>query len=270
MTTDTLERPSAATAPANNAIRIAVASRDGAAVNLHFGATREFLVYDVTAEGSALLQRRRIESYALSEEEDLRETACRMLADCKVLLVAKIGPVPAAKLGDAGIDAIDDHAEKPIETALAEVFADKTQPVDDAPLDASAFRLAHAMLRVADLERSIDFYTRLLGMTVLEQRDHKKNQFTQVYLGYGGGFSQMALELVFNWMQEEPYTKGDSFGHIAIEVTGINRLCRKLAAEGVPMPRAPRSQRHGDNIISFIEDPDGHRVELFQPAEPVS
>ena len=190
-----------------------------------------------------------------------------MLADCKVLLVAKIGPVPAAKLGDAGIEAIDAHVGKPIETALAEVFAEKTRPIDDEPIDTSAFRLAHAMLRVADIERSIDFYTRLLGMKVLEQRDHKKNQFTQVYVGYGDGFSQMVLELVFNWMQEEPYVKGDAFGHIAIEVRDINRLCRRLAAEGVPMPRAPRGQRHGDTIVAFIEDPDGHRIELFQPEQ---
>ena len=270
MTTDTLERPSAATASAATSLRIAVASRDGATVNLHFGPTREFLVYDVTAEGAALIARRDIESHAQREDEDPRDTVSRMLGDCKVLLVAKIGPMPAAKLGNAGIDAIDAHAGKPIETALTEVFAEKTLPQSDEPIDTSTFRLAHAMLRVADMERSIDFYTRLLGMTVLESRDHKKNQFTQVYLGYGDGFAQMALELVFNWMQGETYAKGDAFGHIAIQVTGINRLCNRLAAAGVPMPRAPRSQRHGDNIIAFIEDPDGHRIELFQPAEPVS
>jgi len=267
MTTDTLERPNAQTAPASHSLRIAVASRDGTTVNLHFGQTREFLIYDVTAEGAALAARRCIEDHAQSEEEDPRDTVCRMLADCKVLLVAKIGPIPAAKLMHAGIEAIDAHAGKPVETALTEVFADKTLSQSDEPVDTSTFRLAHAMLRVADVERSIDFYTRLLGMKVLEQRDHKKNQFTQVYLGYGDGFSQMALELVFNWMQEEPYAKGDAFGHIAIQVTGINRLCNRLAAEGVPMPRAPRGQRHGDNIIAFIEDPDGHRIELFQAAE---
>jgi lactoylglutathione lyase len=267
MTTDTLERPSAETTPANNVLRIAVASRDGATVNMHFGPTREFLIYDVTTEGGTLVARRDMESHAQSEEEDPRETACRMLADCKVLLVAKIGPAPAAKLGDAGIDAIEAHAGKPIETALAEVFAEKTAPIDDEPIDASAFRLAHAMLRVSDIERSVDFYTRLLGMKVLDQRDHKKNQFTQVYVGYGDGFSQMVIELVFNWMQEGAYVKGDAFGHIAIEVRGISRLCRRLAAEGVPMPRAPRGQRHGNNVIAFIEDPDGHRIELFEPGE---
>jgi lactoylglutathione lyase len=270
MTTETLERPLAGTASAAPMLRIAVASRDGTTVNLHFGQTQEFLVYDVTAEGASLIARRDIESNALSAGEDPRETVCRILADCKVLLVAKIGPMPAEKLGNAGIDAIDAHAGKPVETALMAVFAGKTAPVSDEPIDASSFRLAHAMLRVSDMERSIDFYTRLLGMKVLEQRDHKKNQFTQAYLGYGDGSSQMTLELVFNWMQEEPYVKGDAFGHIAIQVTNINRLCNRLAAEGVPLPRAPRGQRHGNNIIAFIEDPDGHRIELIQPEEPAS
>ncbi len=267
MTSDVLERPTAETAPASNALRIAVASRDGATVNLHFGQCQEFLVYDVTAEGAALIDRRRTADHALSEDEDPRETVCRMLADCKVLLVAKIGPVPTEKLQNAGIEATDAHVGKPIETALTQVFADKMLPESNEPIDTSAFRLAHAMLRISDLERSIDFYTRLLGMTVLEQRDHKKNQFTQVYVGYGDGFSQMVIELVFNWTQEEPYTKGDAFGHIAIQVTNINRLCNRLAAEGVTIPRAPRGQRHGATIVAFIEDPDGHRIELFQPSE---
>jgi lactoylglutathione lyase len=120
------------------------------------------------------------------------------------------------------------------------------------------------MLRVSDLERSIDFYTRLLGMQVLERRDHKKNQFSQAYLGYAGGFSQMVLELVANWTREEPYAQGDAFGHIAIQVSGITALCERLAAASAPMPRPPSSQRHGSNIVAFVEDPDGHRIELVQ------
>ncbi len=123
MTTDTLERPIADAAAPAASLRIAVASRDGTTVNLHFGQTQEFLVFDVTAGGAALIARRDIESNALSAGEDPRETVCRMLADCKVLLVAKIGPMPAEKLGAAGIDAIDAHAGKPVETALMAVFA---------------------------------------------------------------------------------------------------------------------------------------------------
>ena len=101
-------------------------------------------------------------------------------------------------------------------------------------------------------------------MTVQDRRDHTKNQFSPAYLGYGDGPAGMTLELVFNWTQDAPYTPGDSFGHIAIEVTGITALCDRLAAAGVTMPRPPRAQRHGENIVAFIEDPDGHRIELVQ------
>lgn len=134
------------------------------------------------------------------------------------------------------------------------------------------FRLLHAMLRVSDMERSLDFYTRHLGMKVLQQREHKKNQFTQVYLGYGEPGDplespQMVIELVQNWTQEEPYSHGGAFGHIAVCVDrGLTALCDQLAAEGVPVPRPPKPQRHGENTVAFIEDPDGYRIELVQRA----
>ena len=134
-----------------------------------------------------------------------------------------------------------------------------------ASTNSAGFRLAHTMLRVSDLDAALDFYTGKLGMRELQRRDHKKNQFTQVYVGYADGFEQMVLELVFNWMQDEPYEAGQAFGHIAIEVQGIFGLCNRLKAAGVPMPREPRSQKHGNTIIAFIEDPDGHRIELFEP-----
>ena len=135
-----------------------------------------------------------------------------------------------------------------------------------APTNGSGFRLAHTMLRVSDLDAALDFYIGKLGMCELQRRDHKKNQFTQVYVGYADGFDQMVLELVFNWMQDDLYEAGQGFGHIAIEVQGIFGLCNRLKAMGVPMPREPRSQKHGNTIIAFIEDPDGHRIELFEPA----
>jgi lactoylglutathione lyase len=245
-------------------LRVAVASRRGERIDLHFGAAAEFTVFDVTAEGATLIGRRDIAGHALAEDETERNTVCRMLADCKVLLVEKVGPNPQEMLARAGIEATNLYAGRPIAEALSELYAAKCAPKSDAPLDASGFRLAHAMLRVADLDRSLNFYTRLLGMQVLERRDHKKNQFSQAYLGYGGDSSQMVLELVSNWTREEPYTVGDSFGHIAIQVSGITALCGRLAADGVPMPRPPSTQRHGNNIIAFIEDPDGHRIELVQ------
>ena len=78
------------------------------------------------------------------------------------------------------------------------------------------------------------------------------------------GWDGMALELVFNWSSQGPAILGTSFGHIAIQVSGITAFCDRLADAGVPMPRPPRSQRHGENIIAFVEDPDGHRIELVQ------
>jgi len=243
--------------------RIAVASRDGARVDQHFGQAEDFLVYEVNEIGPTLLEKREV-APNIRGDEDPRETICRMLADCPVLLVAKIGVTPQERLAGAGIEASDLHVGKAIEAALAEVFAAKTRINTDEPVEADGFRLLHTMLRVTDMDRSLDFYSRLLGMTVLEKREHKKNQFTQAYLGYGDGFAQMTLELVFNWNREEPYPQGESFGHLAIGVTGITRLCDRLAAAGVTMPRPPRSQRHGDTIVAFVEDPDGHRIELMQ------
>ncbi len=140
--------------------------------------------------------------------------------------------------------------------------------MNDTAMEDSAFRVLHTMLRVGDMDRSVDFYTRLLGMRVLEQRQHKKNQFTQTYLGYCEAEHGAVLELVFNWSGDEPIVLGSAFGHIAIGVYGITALCAKLAKEGAKMPRPPSTQRHGENIIAFIEDPDGYRIELVEQKRP--
>lgn len=249
------------------ALRIAVAGTVGGRVDKHFGQAEDFHVFVLGETGPELMESRSVTAHALDPDEDRRETICRMLADCGVLLVAKIGPVPQEKLAGFGIEASDMYAGKDMAEALAEVFAAKTLAAQSHEnVDSTSFRMLHAMLRVTDMERSLDFYTRLLGMTVLEQREHKKNQFTQAYLGYGDGWNGMVLELVFNWTREEPYQPSDSFGHIAIQVSGIGALCDRLAAEGITMPRPPRSQRHGENIVAFVEDPDGNRIELVQLA----
>nr|WP_294564811.1 lactoylglutathione lyase [uncultured Rhodopila sp.] len=260
MSIDTIEKPQTA----STTLRIAVASKDDIRIDQHFGHADSFLVYDVTASGATPLGRREIAAHAEGEDEDPRQTILRMLADCKVLLVAKIGPNPQEQLAAVGIEASDMLAGKPIDTALTMTFAAKNVDHGDSPVDSSSFRLLHAMLRVTDLDRSLDFYTNQLGMQVLERRDHKKNQFSQAYIGFGDGFGQMTLELVSNWDHEGPYTQGESFGHIAIEVRGITALCDRLSAAGVKMPRPPRAQRHGENIVAFIEDPDGHQIELVQ------
>ena len=246
-------------------LRIAVASSEGQRIDLHFGAAESFHVYDVTSSGSALVDMRAIVDHQTSEEEDRRDVVCRMLADCPILLVAKIGVAPQEKLAGHGIVASDMLKGAAIETALATVYAEKAAAASgETTVDAGQFHLMHAMFRVADLDRAIAFYTEHLGMRVIDRREHKKNQFSQAYLGFSDDPTHMQIELVFNWTREEPYVHGDSFGHVAIHVAGITALCNRLAAAGVPMPRPPRAQRHGDNIVAFIEDPDGHRIELVQ------
>jgi len=255
-------KPKATLSP--KVLRAAVATRDGQRIDLHFGAADSFFVYDVAAEGPRLLAERVIAEHALSEVEDKRETIYRMISDCAFLLVAKIGATPQEALAKIGIEASNMHAGKNVTDALQALFAAKMAAVDQTPVDSRDFRLLHAMLRVSDLDRSIGFYTSMLGMRVIERREHKKNMFSQAYLGYGDAGSGMTIELVANWMQDDPYVHGDAFGHFAIGVTNIMRLCDRLAAAGVPMPRPPRSQRHGENIVAFIEDPDGYRIELVQ------
>ena len=247
-------------------LRIAVAGSDGGKVDQHFGQAETFLIYDVGASGAVLAESRSVSAHAIGDE-DRRDTIVRMLEDCSDLLVARIGPMPQAKLAAAGINASDAFAEKPVAEALSALWTQKHNPQPEdplAPADISRFRMMHAMFRVSDMERSLNFYERLLGMRVLARREHKKNQFTQVYLGYAEGEAGMVLELVQNWNREEAYAQGDAFGHLAIAVNGISALCRQLEAEGVPLPRPPRSQRHGENIVAFAEDPDGYRIELIQ------
>ena len=263
MTTDTLEAPPTAAMTLPPPLRIAVASSEGIRIDQHFGQTEIFRVYDVSAAGVVAVDQRDVTRYAAGDE-DRRDTICRMLNDCSMLLVAKIGITPQEKLAGVGIEAIDRFAGKPVAAALSEAFAAKVSAAADAPLDSSAFRLMQTMVRVTDLDRSIAFYTELLGMTVLERREHKKNQFSQVFLGYSAGFAGMTIELVFNWNDDQPFAHGTSYGHIAIAVVGITALCDRLAARGVKMPRPPRAQRHGDAIVAFIEDPDGHRIKLVQ------
>lgn len=258
------ELPPRESGSASPVLRVAVATRDGERIDLHFGAAESFWVFDVDAAGVHFIEDRQIARHALSETEDKRETIYRMIGDCTVLLVAKIGVTPQEALAKLGIESSNAHAGKDVVAALQDLYAAKLAARQDTPVDAKESRLLHAMLRVADLDRSIDFYTRHLGMRLVERREHKKNMFSQAYLGYGEDQSGMTIELVANWMRDEPYVPGDAFGHIAIGVNHITRLCDRLAAAGVPMPRPPRSQRHGESIVAFIEDPDGYRIELVQ------
>ncbi|KAA0575308.1 lactoylglutathione lyase [Azospirillum sp. Sh1] len=128
----------------------------------------------------------------------------------------------------------------------------------------SEFRLLHTMLRVLDLEKSLDFYTRLLGMKLLRRNDYEGGRFTLAFVGYGEESDTAVLELTHNWDQKEPYEIGTAYGHIALGVPDIYATCEKLAAEGVKIPRPPGPMKHGTTVIAFIEDPDGYKVELIE------
>ncbi len=128
----------------------------------------------------------------------------------------------------------------------------------------TAGRLLHTMIRVVDLEKSIDFYTRLLGMTLLRRTDYPGGRFTLAFVGYGDEASSAVIELTHNWDQAEPYALGSGFGHLAIAVPDIHAACARLAAAGVPIPRPPGPMKHGGTVIAFAEDPDGYRIELIE------
>ncbi len=126
------------------------------------------------------------------------------------------------------------------------------------------YRFLHTMIRVKDQDKSIDFYTRLLGMNVLRQKNFEGGRFTNTFIGYGDGNAETVVELTYNWDQDEPYSHGSGFGHLAIGVPDIYATCEALAAEGVNIPRPPGPMKHGTTVIAFIEDPDGYKIELIE------
>ena len=127
-----------------------------------------------------------------------------------------------------------------------------------------AFRLLHTMIRVKDQDKSIDFYTRHLGMKVLRQKEFEGGRFTNTFIGYGDETSESVLELTYNWDQDEPYSHGSGYGHLAVGVPDIYAPCSLLDKEGVPIPRAPGPMKHGTTVIAYIEDPDGYKIELIE------
>ena len=125
------------------------------------------------------------------------------------------------------------------------------------------FRIRHAMLRVRDLEKSIDFYTRVLNMELMRRRENPDRKISAAYVGYGDETSSPALELTHYWDQNDPYEMGTGFGHIAIAVPDLSELYEKLKKDGVKILEPPRIQRPGKkNIVAFITDPDGYTLEL--------
>ncbi len=123
-------------------------------------------------------------------------------------------------------------------------------------------RFLHTMLRVGDLQRSIDFYTHVLGMTLLRQKDYPDGKFTLAFLGYGSEKDHTVLELTYNW-GVEAYEHGAAFGHIAIGVDDVYAATSAAKEMGIKILREAGPMNAGDTIIAFLEDPDGYAIELL-------
>lgn len=136
--------------------------------------------------------------------------------------------------------------------------------MNTTPDGAGRNRMLHTMIRVRDLEKSLDFYTRLLGMRELRRSDYPDGKFTLAFVGYGPEENHTVLELTHNWDQEEDYDLGSGWGHVAIGVADIHGTCDRLKAEGVKVPRPPGPMKHGSTVIAFVEDPDGYKIELIE------
>ncbi|MBX3500967.1 MAG: lactoylglutathione lyase [Alphaproteobacteria bacterium] len=129
----------------------------------------------------------------------------------------------------------------------------------------TGYRMLHTMLRVGDLDRSIDFYTRLLGMKLLRKRDVPAGKYTLAFVGYGEETDSTVIELTYNYGKDS-YDLGTAFGHLAIGMPDVYGACEKLAKEGVKIPRPAGPVQHGTTVIAFVEDPDGYKIELIQRA----
>ena len=124
------------------------------------------------------------------------------------------------------------------------------------------FQFLHMMLRVRDLEKSIDFYTKMFGMKELRRRESEGGRYTNAFVGYGEEGPNTVLEFTYNWDQDEPYDIGTAYGHIALGVRDIYKVCEELEKAGANIPRPPGPLKHGTTHIAFVEDPDGYKIEL--------
>ncbi|WP_293353393.1 MULTISPECIES: lactoylglutathione lyase [unclassified Microcoleus] len=124
-------------------------------------------------------------------------------------------------------------------------------------------QLLHTMLRVGNLEESLTFYTEVLGMRLLRQKDYPDGKFTLAFVGYGDESDTTVLELTYNWGVAE-YNLGDAYGHIAIGVDDIYGTCEAIKARGGKVIREPGPMKHGSTVIAFVQDPDGYKIELIQ------
>lgn len=124
-------------------------------------------------------------------------------------------------------------------------------------------RILHTMLRVGDLQRSLDFYIQVLNMKLLRKKDYPDGRFTLAFVGYGDESDTAVLELTHNW-DTPSYQIGSGYGHIAIEVDDAYRACEEVSKRGGKVTRAAGPMKHGTTVIAFVEDPDGYKIEFIQ------
>jgi lactoylglutathione lyase len=124
-------------------------------------------------------------------------------------------------------------------------------------------RILHTMLRVGDLQRSIDFYTKVLGMSLLRTSDNPAYQYTLAFLGYGSNPDHAELELTYNYGVDQ-YEMGTAYGHIAISANDIVKACADVKANGGNVTREPGPVKGGSTVIAFVTDPDGYKIELIE------
>ena len=124
-------------------------------------------------------------------------------------------------------------------------------------------RILHTMIRVGELQRSIDFYTQVLGMKLLRKSDYPGGRFTNAFVGYDEESKAAVLELTHNW-DTKSYDLGTGYGHVAIEVPDAYRACEDVRSRGGKVTREAGPMKHGTMVIAFVEDPDGYKIELIQ------
>jgi lactoylglutathione lyase len=124
-------------------------------------------------------------------------------------------------------------------------------------------RILHTMLRVGDLEKSLAFYTEVLGMRLLRKRDYPEGRFSLAFIGYGDEDSTAVLELTHNW-DTKSYEIGTGYGHVAIAVEDAYKTCADVKARGGKVTREAGPMKHGTTVIAFVEDPDGYKIEFIQ------
>lgn len=124
-------------------------------------------------------------------------------------------------------------------------------------------RFLHTMIRVNNLEKSLQFYTGVLGMKLLSRHDYPEGKFTLAFVGYGDSKDDSAIELTYNW-DRDSYTLGDAFGHIALGVEDVYKTCDEIRTKGGKVAREPGPMKHGTTVIAFVEDPNGYKIELIE------